>query len=294
MTVIFMSDKGYADKTANNGDCILVDTGSSLVIYDCGCQEHAERVLDYMEKARYTQAEFILSHNDADHFDGLPYLIEAGVISRVYTLLLLKYKKELLKLIGDGRVTEDSLTRKIQEKYDNIYSLSGKVDLVDALTLPTVCMGVKIVGPEKNAALSAVAQFLDNREGDTIDGETIYNAICFQARINMDNGKYLLLCGDSSYAMVEPNLKNATYIQLPHHGKYEIAEKIFAQKDKEFGLDIKYYVSDNTGTTNGGSDTLKKKNYGHSVSYTTFRDINVSANVAAPKYILGKSLGETV
>ena len=128
MTVIFMSDKGYADKTANNGDCILVDTGSSLVIYDCGCQEHAERVLDYMKKARYTQAEFILSHNDADHFDGLPYLIEAGVISRVYTLLLLKYKKELLKLIGEGRVTEDSLTRKIQEKYDSIYSLSGKGD----------------------------------------------------------------------------------------------------------------------------------------------------------------------
>ena len=155
-------------------------------------------------------------------------------------------------------------------------------------------MGVKIVGPEKNAALSAVAQFLDNREGDTIDGETIYNAICFQARINMDNGKYLLLCGDSSYTMVEPNLKNVTYIQLPHHGKYEIAEKIFAQKDKEFGLDIKYYVSDNTGTTNGGSDTLKKKNYGHSVSYTTSGDINVSANVAAPKYVLGKSLGETV
>ena len=201
MTVIFMSDKGYADKTANNGDCILVDTGSSLVIYDCGCQEHAERVLDYMKKARYTQAEFILSHNDADHFDGLPYLIEAGVISRVYTLLLLKYKKELLKLIGDGRVTEDSLTRKIQEKYDNIYSLSGKVDLVDALTLPTVCMGVKIVGPEKNAVLSAVAQFLDNREGDTIDGETIYNAICFQARITMDNGKYLLSTAPQSHRL---------------------------------------------------------------------------------------------
>ena len=91
MKVIFMSDKGYTDKTANHGDCILVDTGSKLVIYDCGCQEHAERVLAYMNKTGYTQAEFILSHNDADHFDGLPYLIEAGVISRVYTLLLLKY-----------------------------------------------------------------------------------------------------------------------------------------------------------------------------------------------------------
>ena len=294
MKVIFMSDKGYPDKNANHGDCILIDTGSSLVIYDCGCAEHAERVLDYMKKAGYDQAEFILSHNDADHFDGLPHLIEAGAISKVYTLLLLKYKKELLKLIGDGRITDDSLTRKIQDKYDNIYSLSGKVKLEDALTLPSVCTGVKLVGPEKDAALSAVAKFLDNREGDTIEGETIYNAICFQTRVTMDDGKYLLLCGDSAYAIIEPNLKNIPYIQLPHHGKYEIAEKIFAQKDKEFGLDVKYYVSDNTGTTNGGSDTLRKKNYGHSVTYTTSGDINVSSSVAAPKYVLGKSLGEMV
>lgn len=292
MKVFFLSSKEYTDKTTNYGDCILIDTGSTLVIYDCGCQEHAERVLDYMNKAGYKHAEFVLSHNDADHFNGLPYLIEAGVISRVYTLLLLKYKKELLKLIGDGRITDDSLTRKIQEKYDNIYSLSHQVELVDALTLPSVCTGVKLIGPEKDAALTAVAKFLDNREGDTIDGETIYNAICFQLRVTMDDGKYFLLCGDSAYAMLESNLKNIPYIQLPHHGKYEIAEKIFAKKDKEFGLDVKYFVSDNTGTTNGGSDKLKKKNYGHSVTYTTSGDIDICVKVAAPKYVLGKSLGE--
>ena len=290
MTIIFMSDKGYTNKTENHGDCILVDTGSSLVIYDCGCQEHAERVLDYMKKRRYKTADFILSHNDKDHFNGLPHLIEAGVISRVYTLLLLKYKKELLELIGDGRITEDSLTRKIQEKYENIYSLSGKVDLVDALTLPSVCMGVKLVGPEKNAALSAVAKFLDNREGDTIDGETIYNAICFQARITMDDGKHMLLCGDSAFSMVEPNLKSASHIQLPHHGKYEIAEKIFEHKDNAKHIGTKYYVSDNTGSTNGGSDTLKTKDYGRDVSYTAARDIVIEGKSTSP-YVTGKSYG---
>lgn len=220
----------------------------------------------------------------------MPHLIEAGVISRVYTLLLLKYKKELLELIGDGRITEDSLTRKIQEKYENIYSLSGKVDLVDALTLPSVCMGVKLVGPEKNAALSAVAKFLDNREGDTIDGETIYNAICFQARITMDDGKHMLLCGDSAFSMVEPNLKSASHIQLPHHGKYEIAEKIFEHKDNAKHIGTKYYVSDNTGSTNGGSDTLKTKDYGRDVSYTAARDIVIEGKSTSP-YVTGKSYG---
>ena len=291
MKVIFLSAKGYADKTANNGDCIIIDAGTKLVIYDCGCQEHAQRVLDYMSGNGYSKCDVVLSHNDADHFDGLPHLIDAGVVSKVYSLLLLKYKAKLLKLIGDGRVTEESLVRKIKEKYDNIYSLGGTVELVDALELPSLCTGVKVVGPEKDEALEAVAKFLDNREGDTIDGETIYNAICFQVRITMDDWKYLLLCGDSSYHKAEANLKTATYIQLPHHGKYEIAEKIFELKDSRGELDAKYFVSDNTGSTNGGADTLKKKNYGHSVTYTDKGDISVSAHIAAPKYVLGKSLG---
>lgn len=291
MKVIFLSAKGYADKTANNGDCIIIDTGTKLIIYDCGCQEHAQRVLDYMSGNGYSECDVVLSHNDADHFDGIPHLIDAGAVSKVYTLLLLKHKAKLLKLIGDGPVAEKSLVRKIKEKYDNIYSLGGKVELVDALELPSLCTGAKVVGPEKDAALAAVAKFLDSREGDTINGETIYNAICFQVRVTMDDGKYLLLCGDSSYDMAEANLKTATYIQLPHHGKYEIAEKIFELKDSRRNLDTKYYVSDNTGGTNGGSDTLKKKNYGHSVTYTDRGDINVSAHVAVPKYVLGKSLG---
>ena len=293
MKVTIFSSKGYNDKKTNFGDCILIDTGTTLVIFDCGHQKHAERVLAYMKKAGYKKADFILSHNDSDHFDGLPYLIEAGVISKVYTLLLLKYKNELLKLIGDGRITDESLTRKIAEKYDNIYSLSGKVELIDALTLPSITADVKLVGPEKNAALAAVAKFLDNREGDTMDGETIYNAICFQAKITMDDGKHMLLCGDSAFSMVESNLKYASYIQLPHHGKYEIAEKIFECKDGHKHIGTKYYVSDNTGTTNGGSDTLKTKDYGRDVTYTTNGDIPVGEKKSSP-YVTGKSYGELI
>lgn len=294
MKITFMSDKGYNDKTANHGDCILVDTGSSLVIYDCGCEEHAERVLAYMKNAGYTQAEFILSHNDADHFDGLPYLIEAGVISHVYTLLLLKekYRKKLLQIMGNY-IKDETLIKRIETEYDNIYSLGGSVTLEDALELPSVCTGVSIIGPELDAALEAVAKHLDNREGNTLDGETIHNAICFQVKIKMDDGKHMLLCGDSAFSMVEPNLKYASYIQLPHHGKYEIAEKIFEYKDGHKHIGTKYYVSDNTGTTNGGSDTLKTKDYGRDVTYTTDGDIPVGEKKSSP-YVTGKSYGELI
>ena len=93
MVVTFLSANGYSDPSKNNGDCILVDNGSELVIYDCGCEEHARRVVEYMDTHAYSKAKLVLSHNDADHFDGIPYLIEQDKLSAVYTLLLLKSNK---------------------------------------------------------------------------------------------------------------------------------------------------------------------------------------------------------
>lgn len=293
MKVTFLSSKDYEDKNRNYGDCILIDTGTSLFIYDCGSIEHADRVLDYMNRAGYQKAAFILSHNDADHFDGLPRLIEMKKISGVYTLLLLKYKKELLSIIDDGRVTDDSLTKKISETYDNIYSLSEKVALYDAFEDKISCAGVSIVGPDKDYALNAVAKFLDNREGNTQDGESIYNAICFQVIVDFSDGNRLLLCGDSAVEPLESNLKKCNLIQLPHHGKCDSAVKIFDIKDKEHNNSIVYFVSDNTGNSNGGSDDLKSKCIGRAVRNTRNRDITYPEASPIGAYVKGKSLGFT-
>ena len=238
MKVKFLSSRDYIDPNGQHGDCILIDTGQELFIYDCGSDEHAERVMSYIEAAGYLEAKFILSHNDGDHFDGLPLLIDNGKVSTVYTLLLLKYKEELLEIINDGRVTDKSLTETIADKYSNIYSLSGKVDLVDALALPELTSDIEIIGPEQNYALNAVAKFLDGREGDTIDGETIHNAICFQLKLKLDDGKYLLLSGDSAFAPLEDNLKTVAHIQLPHHGNSDIAQKVYNLKDTQHEVGI--------------------------------------------------------
>ena len=257
MTVKFLSSKGYTDPGANNGDCILIDTGSELVIFDCGCEEHADRVLHYMKKRGYSKAKLVLSHNDGDHFDGIPYLIEQDKISDIYTLLLLKYKDELLKRINDKRITRDSLAGRISEIFENIYSLSGLVKLRDIFTDTQVCPGVTIVGPDQEYALDAVAKRIDNRQGDTIDKETVVNAVSTQVKVKVGTNN-LLLCGDSSYEAIKDKLEEYSLIQLPHHGKKEQADSIFEQKGS---LGITYYVSDNTGNTNGGSKDLPKRGY---------------------------------
>ena len=270
MNAKFLSAKNYNDPSKNNGDCILVDNGKELVVYDCGCEEHAERVFKYMRSHGYRQAKVVLSHNDSDHFDGIPYLIECGVVSEVYTLLLLKYKDELLDRIGDRRLTRDSVAKRIEEVYANIYSLGGSVKLKDIFDDTCVAAGVTIIGPNKEYALDAVAKRIDNRESDAIDKETIVNAVSAQLSV-VYGGKKLLLTGDSSFAAIENNIKKHNAIQLPHHGKLAQADEVFSVMDNS----TIYYVSDNTGDSNGGSDELRKKHpRGHVIFNTLDGDVN--------------------
>ena len=144
MKITFLSAKGYNDPDKNNGDCILVDNGQELVVFDCGCEEHSKRVINYMNQHSYKKAKLVLSHNDSDHFDGIPYLIENEALSEVYTLLLLKYKEELLKKINDKRRSKESIADRIKEVYNNIYSLSEQVTLKDIFVDTAVATGISI------------------------------------------------------------------------------------------------------------------------------------------------------
>lgn len=263
--VIFLSSKNYDDPSKNCGDCILIDTSSELVIFDCGCEDHAKQVENYMIDHNYSTAKIVLSHNDADHFDGIPYLIDKGLISEVYTLLLLKYKDDLLDLIDDGRRNRNSIAKSIEEIYDNIYSLSGKVTLKDIFTDTTISSDIIIPGPDKDYSLNAIAKNIDSRESDHIDKETIVNAVSTQVSVTFAAGKKLLLTGDSSFKAIENNIKTHSAIQLPHHGKLDQAEDIFSKKDNH----TIYYVSDNTGNSNGGSDKLREKYPRGHVIYNT-------------------------
>lgn len=276
-----LSSKNYADNDKDYGDCILIDSGKDLVVYDCGSQGHAERVIEYMQTNNYTSIRIVLSHNDSDHFDGIPYLIENTEVTELNTLLLLKYTKELYDKIDDKRLTRDSIARRIKEIYDNIYSLSGTVSLGDIFVDKDIVDGINIAAPDKEYVLDAVAKRLDNRESDSIDKETIVNAVSTQVAVEFDNNK-LLLTGDSSFDSLSEHIQDYSLIQLPHHGKLEQAERIF---DEMYGNnDIIYFVSDNKGTTNGGSSDLPKS--GYNIKNTLDGDV-VFANDSSfyPRYI---------
>ena len=287
MKVSFLSAKNYFNPKGNNGDCILIDTDKELVIYDCGCEEHAVRVVSYMLRHNYKKAKLILSHNDDDHFLGIPYLVEQGVISEIYTLLLLKYKDDLLDILDDGRRSRESVAKRIEELYDNIYSLGGpnkSFVLKDIFKDTSVAPGITIPGPDKEYSLNAVATAIKKDKTSTIDKETIVNAVSTQLSVDFGLGRKLLLTGDSSFPAIEENVKLHNAIQLPHHGKLEQAEDIFAVKNNR----TIYFVSDNTGSTNGGSDDLRKN---HSKGYVIHNTLDGDQECAFGSFSVTNRVG---
>lgn len=261
-----LGSKSYDDNGANYGDCFLVMDGQNAIVYDCGSEEHAKFVIDKLDAAGIKRATVFLSHNDDDHFKGIPYLIEQDRVEKLFTVLLLKYKDELLKKISDGRRNKDSIGDAITQKYDNIASLSGKVALRDVYEdADEIPSSIKFVGPDLDYVLDVAAKGLDNREGDTVDLETVTNASSIQIQVKLGQDKALLTgdCSPEAIPSSEP-IETYKYIQLPHHGKAELAEIIF---DRTYSYNnIIFLVSDNTGNSNGGSQKLKSK--GHDVRNT--------------------------
>lgn len=282
-----LGSKDYETEGKNYGDCFIINTGKELYVYDCGSEEHAERVIDYMKKYG-DHVTIILSHNDSDHFDGIPYLCEQGVVERIYTVLLLRYSEDILEKIGDGRRSKDSIKDAIKRKYDNISTLSG-YPLYDIYQdAHYLCDELEIIGPDKEEMFKAVAQDLDSREGDTIDGETNVNATSVHLNIDMF-GRKILLCGDAPFERIKDIVSDYDAVQLPHHGKASIADEIFVKM--AYKTRVRYIVSDNTGNSNGGSDKLKKE--GHLIYNTKdIGDVRIDTSFFADSTIrTGEALG---
>lgn len=258
MKIKVLSSQQCEQKDVNNGDCFIIDNGKELVLYDCGCDEYAQYVIEYMKENGYEKVKVILSHNDDDHFKGIPTLVKYGKVYEITTVLLLKYVDELIDIIDDGRKNRESIKRQITEIYDNIYQLSGN-NLQDAFEHIEIAEDIIISGPGKEYILNAAAKGLDTTESDRIDGETITNATSIHLSVKILD-KYVLLTGDSTFeSVMQETVEDFKVIQLPHHGKKDTGEAIMEELKKI--TDEVYIVSDNTGNSNGGSNDLITKGY---------------------------------
>ena len=263
--VKFLGTEGYEGIEGEwYGDCIIIfnESKKQMVVYDCGSEQHAEKVIEFMKDKQITQTDVLLSHNDRDHFDGILKLIEEKKVGKIFTTLFLKHVDAILEKLDDKRRTDKATKEHILDLYDNIAELSGN-DLKDIYEdegeLPN---GISFIGPDKDTMLELVAKAIKEDSITTTEGkETLVNAVSLQIAVSMQNDKSLLLVGDASVENIVCNLKDYWFIQLPHHGKLASAEAIFKKIENDEDDNIAnhtFVISDNTGTSSGGSDDLMK------------------------------------
>ena len=246
------------------GDCIILlnDKKKKMAVYDCGSVQHAEKVIEIMDAKGITKVDIILSHNDHDHFNGILKLVEENKAGKIFTTLFLKHVDEILEKLDDDRRTDKATKKHILDLYDNIAALTGsdlKDIYIDEDELPD---GIAFIGPDKDTMLELVAKAIEDKSITTTDGkETLVNAASLQISVSMQNDTRLLLVGDASVKNIVCDLMDYRFIQLPHHGKLESAKGIFEiieDNDDNNIANYTFLVSDNTGTSNGGSNDLMK------------------------------------
>ena len=64
MNTLMLSSKSYKESKEHDfGDCFISDNGNDVVVFDCGSNEHAEKVIEYLENKKALP----------DHSNGLSF-----------------------------------------------------------------------------------------------------------------------------------------------------------------------------------------------------------------------------
>lgn len=289
------------DKNTRFGDCILIYDDSSLIIYDCGHEQHAIEIESFLSVNISIKTVYVVvSHNDSDHILGvcdlLKWLKDKTCYSvKVFTHQYLKYVDKILKKINDGRRKQEKLKEAILSEFNNIKDIIETAreygfETINSI-IGTEVYKSEIVGPTEDEFIAVVAKAVDSRESDIIgegDGaENVMNAASVQLKVTLNNRQSVLLCGDASPDYLK-ELDSYDVIQLPHHGQLSDAKAVFEKIDDIYVKE--FLISDNTGSgaTSGGSDDL--------VSYMKMERMSPAHNtkngvIDLPKKDLG--VGET-
>lgn len=196
------------DMDTRYGDCIMLLDDTSLIVYDCGHQRHADEVEAYLEKHLVIKdVHIVISHNDSDHINGISalmeYLYENNYTVTLYTSLYLKATKEIMDILDDNRRKENTTREHILELFNNIKDIVEKAEeyefTVKNAEVDTKVSTGKIVGPTVDEFAAVVAEAIEKQSaGAKIDDETVMNAASVQLNIKIDDASEVLLCGDAS------------------------------------------------------------------------------------------------
>ena len=252
---------GNGDKS---GDAICLrweeNNGYKVMIIDGGTKDSGERIVEHIKKYyKTTKVDYVVNtHPDQDHASGLSIVLEKLEVGELWIHCPWNYTKQIIDYFKDGRITEESLKRRLEKSFSYSKPLEemaieknitikepfqGKMigifevlspskqwylyDLIpDFSKTPDKKEGMIKEGFEslKEKILAWIEEDLD-KETLKIDGTTSSdNESSVILYANIDN-KGILFTGDAgsralnkAYVFKEEISENLRFIQVPHHG----------------------------------------------------------------------------
>lgn len=134
-----------------SGDAIAIRFGTSgdykVLVYDGGTKESGQALVDHIVKYyKTTTVDYVVnSHPDADHASGLSVVLEQLNVGELWIHRPWKYSSIISDYFHDGRITDASLGRRLQDKLSAAYNLE-KLALQQGVTIKDPFQGAVIGG----------------------------------------------------------------------------------------------------------------------------------------------------
>jgi hypothetical protein len=136
--------------------------GYTIGVYDGGTSVYGEELRDHLLKYYFEEGagktiDFVIcSHSDQDHSAGLKVILNSFKVNHLIMNRPWAHTRELFLKVDDGRITEESLERRLRETYPYIAELE-QLALDKGVQVHDAFQGLKIY--DKLKILSPTKQF---------------------------------------------------------------------------------------------------------------------------------------
>lgn len=225
---------------------------TTIGVYDGGNQKYGEALGSFLDDYFLTPSKdsidfVVCSHSDMDHSSGLKHILENYNVKKLYMNRPWLYIDELFPYIDDGRITKESLEKRLRESYSYISDLeeianNKNIEICEAFEGTGISDEMIILSPSKDFYIklliesqktplvedslksyeklfSKVKRYIRNlieswtseelREDVTTSAENEMSIVCLGG--DYDGHNYFLLTGDAGIRALSNAIKWTEY-----------------------------------------------------------------------------------
>lgn len=203
------------DKEAKDADAICFryyddSLGRYVIgIYDGGTSDYGEALKQHLLQYYFSTGTeqvidyVICSHSDIDHAPGLSIILENFTVNRLIMNRPWKFIDELYEKVSDGRITKNSLEKRLRDAYpyiDNLEKLAIEkgVEILDAFAGTKISDKLTILSPRKQFYIELLVESNKTPLSENVQSKSIWEKITSGMKFALETWTNELLREDVS------------------------------------------------------------------------------------------------